>query len=228
MARRGTSQEAPGRFAHPEDACPFPRPFPRDFRECAAYRPIYFVGLTTGYEPMPPVWTCANLVPSPAPGEPGRFYPRCRLGDAPARRRWAEGEHAKRLEVLRELSLELTRTTAPSATELVSAKGAQLQTRSGSAQYEAATRRLRAVCDAWLQRFDVFLERHGDRLHAVGFPPEAVRTLCVDLLRKWVEQPDAVAPEISDDALRLFPEDVRVLLRPGDESGAPRASARQR
>jgi hypothetical protein len=225
VARRGRSEGAARQHALPADACPYPRPFPPDFHDCPAYHPRHFVALTTGYDPMSPVWTCANLVVAPVPGAPLRFYPRCRIGDAEARVAWAEGEHAKRLGLLRGLSRELTRATGSVTTELVAAKGAQLQAAAGSPDREAATRRLRAVARAWLAGLDTFMERQGRVLRSIGFPPEAVRTLCSDLLTDYVDQSGAAPPEISDEALRLFPEDVRVLLRPGDDPPQERASA---
>jgi len=224
VARRGRSEGAADQHAVPADACPYPRPFPPDFHDCPAHHPAYFVALNTGYEPMKPVWTCANLGSAPVPGAALRFYPRCRIGDAAARIAWAEGEHAKRLGVLRTLSRELTHTTATLTSELAAAKGAQLQAAPGSRDREAATRRLRAVARAWMAGLDTFLQRQGRALRSIGFPPEAVRTLCEDLLAEWVDQPDAAPPQISEDALRLFPEDVRVLLRPEDPPGE-RASA---
>jgi hypothetical protein len=225
VARRQRSQAAATQNASPADACPYPRPFPPGFDDCPAYRPSYFVGLTTGYDPMSPVWTCGNLVSASVPGAGARFYPRCRIGDAAARVAWAEGEHAKRLASLRTLSLELTRTNGALTAALVSAKGAQLAAGQGSAEREAATGRLRDAADTWLAGLDAFLERQGRALRAIGFPPEAVRTLCEDLIAEWIEQPHAAPPEISEEALRLFPEDVRVLLRPGDDPSMERASA---
>jgi hypothetical protein len=62
-------------------------------------------------------------------------------------------------------------------------------------------------------------------MRSIGFPPEAVHTLCEDLLADWIDQPDAAPPQISDDALQLFPEDVRVLLRPDEPQQEPQASA---
>jgi hypothetical protein len=70
-----------------------------------------------------------------------------------------------------------------------------------------------------MAQLDAFLRHHGAALRAIDFPPEAIRVLCEDLIAGWIEQPHGGPPDVPEDALRLFPEDVRVLLRP--DGGAP-------
>jgi len=221
VARRGREQQGQtGGQAHPADACPYRRPFPPDFHDCVAYHPSYFIPLTTGYDSMSPVWTCANLAPGAMPQAATRYYGRCRIGDAAARAGWVDTLHAKRLAGLRTLSLELTHSTAGLTAELMAAKGAQLQAAAESTDRDDATARLRDVSRRWLVQLDGFLARQGAALRALDFPPEAIRALCDDLIETWIAQPHGGPPDISDDALRLFPEDVRVLLRPGDDPSA--------
>jgi hypothetical protein len=225
VARRESDQARDGGRGLPADGCPYPRPFPPGFHDCPAHQPAYFIALTTGYEPMKPVWTCSRLVPGNVPGIPARFYGRCRIGDLERRLAWVEGLHAQRLATLRELSLELTGATATIAAELMSAKGAQLQAEPDTDEHAAATLRLRAVCDRWLRLFVAFLERHDASLRSIDFPPEALRTLIDEMLDEWIAQPHTAPPEISDEMMQLFPEDVHILLRPGG-GDEPRAEAR--
>jgi hypothetical protein len=220
MVARRAQVEGSAQGRHPVDACPYRRPFPADFHDCPAYHPAYFIPLTTGYESMDPVWTCSNLAPGTIPQAATSFYARCRIGDAAARAEWVETLHAKRLRGLRSLSVELTQAGAGLAAELMAAKGAQLQTEPESAARDDATARLQALTRRWMALLDAFLARHGAALRALDFPPEAVRALCEDLLDTWIAQPHSGPPDISDAALRLFPEDVRVLLRPGDDPPA--------
>lgn len=69
----------------PDDACPYPRPFPDDFRECPTFERVTLSSNAARGGPAHPNSTCANL-------QVGRFfdgtnhrYGRCRLGDSTAR-----------------------------------------------------------------------------------------------------------------------------------------------
>ena len=218
MARRGNLGAPRAGQGRPADACPFPRPFPAGFRDCPAYHPSRFVPFTTGYDAMSAVWTCGNLVAAPQPSAPARFYGRCRLGDEQARAAWAESLHAKRLAALRGMSRELTEDTEALTAELMAAKGAQLQAQGDEDARAQATDRLRRLAARWLGQLDAFLGRNGDALRAIDFPPEALRALCAGLVDSWIAQEHSGPPEISPETLRLFPEDVRVLLRPDLQS----------
>lgn len=226
MAGRGRISDARAGQGRPADACPYRRPFPADFHDCPAYHPAWFIPLTTGYDSMSPVWTCSNLAASPVPAAAARFYGRCRIGDAAAREAWADTVHAQRLAALRRLSVELSRETTALTGELMAAKGAQLQARDDAAERARAGERLEALAARWLGELDAFLRRNGAALRNLDFPPEAIRALCVDLVDAWIGQDHSGPPEISDDALRLFPEDVRVLLRPEATSSGGDGAAR--
>jgi hypothetical protein len=97
VAGRGTPPAGGGEEAHARggrtpDACPYHRPFPDGFADCPAYRAEVYRPTTTGYADLEPVLTCIHLEAAAVPRRPARFYGRCRLGDAQARRRWA-AEH---------------------------------------------------------------------------------------------------------------------------------------
>ena len=72
----------------PGDECPFPRPFPDEFRDCPTYQPRLIFPTDASSRPLNPVWTCAHLVA--ASRSRGGWYASCGLGDAAARRRWLE------------------------------------------------------------------------------------------------------------------------------------------
>jgi hypothetical protein len=86
----GERTHAPGGL--PPEACPYHRPFPQGFADCPAYRAEVYRPTTTGYADLEPVLTCIHLEPATVPQHASRFYARCRLGDAEARRRWASGQ----------------------------------------------------------------------------------------------------------------------------------------
>jgi hypothetical protein len=74
--------------ARPQNECPWPRPFPRGFRQCPAYVARAFVPVDTNERPLNPTITCAHLVGHPLPDRVGGWYAACALGDAAARLRW--------------------------------------------------------------------------------------------------------------------------------------------
>jgi hypothetical protein len=195
------------------DRCPYCRPFPDDFRTCAAYQPAHFVPLDMSYRPLATVWACVNL--EPGGDEPRhRFYPRCRIGDEQARRDWVEAQRHDRLAALRRLQDELNPKLAELVALLWSEKARQLRSESGDVERRTATARLYELRGHFLVTLERFLEDHAELLTSLGFPLEACMRLYKDLLDGWIEQPNAEVPEIPDSALEPFPPDTRVFFKP--------------
>ena len=71
----------------PDDACPYPRPFPVDFTECPVYDGIQFEPTNMADQPMASVRTCRHLVIGYAMDGIEHRYGRCRLGNGAARLR---------------------------------------------------------------------------------------------------------------------------------------------
>ena len=90
----------------PDDECPYPKPFPAEFNACAAYQARQFIPLDTMYQPLEPVLTCRHLVTRALP-QRHRWYAGCSIGDAEARRRWANEVGVARLERIRTIQREL-------------------------------------------------------------------------------------------------------------------------
>jgi len=66
---------------HPDDRCPFTRPFRDDFSECAGFDPATFTQPPlTRYSQVRPIATCSHLQLGRLPG--GTYYPRCDAGGA--------------------------------------------------------------------------------------------------------------------------------------------------
>lgn len=197
----------------PADRCPYSRPFPEDFDDCAAYQPNRFVALDSGYRPMPVVWTCSWLEPAAAP-QRNRFYGRCRIGDAAARQAWVNAQPAGRLAAIRALSAELDPLMAEQTTALWVEKAAQLRSDSGTAEWREATARLRERAAHFMVTLDAYMEERSDQYLALGFPREPFMRLLEDLVERWIEQPNTEVPEIPDSALEQFPPDTRVFIKP--------------
>jgi hypothetical protein len=71
----------------PDDACPYPRPFPEDFTECAVYDGIPFEATNMLDQPMAAVRTCRHLVVGYSMDGIEHRYGQCRLGNGAARLR---------------------------------------------------------------------------------------------------------------------------------------------
>ncbi len=197
----------------PTDRCPYLRPFPEDFRACPAYGPSRFVALDTGYRPLSFVWTCAHLDAAVAP-QRNRFYAKCRIGDPAARAAWVAAQRVERLAALRAMSDEFNAAVADLVGRLWEAKGRQLRADEGSAERRAATAHLRELGDQFLTGVERFLEEHAAPLQALGFPLEPCLGLFSEVIERWVEQPNAEPPVISDSSLEPFPPDTRVFFKP--------------
>lgn len=203
-------------MVQPADRCPHHRPFAGGFRGCPAYQPAQFVPLDTGYRPLDPIWTCGNLEPAAVPVEPNRRYPRCRVGDAPARDAWVAAQNGDRLTELRALSDELNPLLAAHVAALWAAKAEQLRADTESAQLEA-TARMRALGDDFLGIVREFVVERDDRMTALGFPVKPTMRLFANLVENWVAQSSAEVPVISDEDLEAFPPEARAFFKPGSD-----------
>jgi len=204
---------------HPPDRCPHPRPFPDGFRTCPAYQPSQFVPLDTGYQPLATIWTCANLEPAAVPVQQHRRYPRCRVGDAPARDAWVAAQSGDRLAELRALSDELNPLLTEHIAALWAAKAEQLRADTEAAQLEA-TARMRALGDDFLGILREFLVERADRMTALGFPVRPTMRLFANVVETWVSQASAEVPVIPDADLEPFPPEARAFFKPGSEPPA--------
>jgi hypothetical protein len=76
--------------SRPADECPFARPFPEGFNECATFRPQPFVPTDMKDRPLAPMLTCSHLVTRTLGNGKVGWYAACGLGDAAARHPLAE------------------------------------------------------------------------------------------------------------------------------------------
>jgi hypothetical protein len=65
----------------PGDACPYPRPFPKDFRDCAAFERVTSKPLRSAKDRTEAVTSCVNLTVGTFWDGTTHHYGRCRLGD---------------------------------------------------------------------------------------------------------------------------------------------------
>jgi hypothetical protein len=68
----------------PSDACPYSRPFPKDFADCTAFQPVEF-NASSSDAPAQMLTSCVNLVVGTFWEGATHRYARCQLGDSIAR-----------------------------------------------------------------------------------------------------------------------------------------------
>jgi hypothetical protein len=69
----------------PDDACPYSRPFPDDFRECPTFERLKPTSEESDDQPVSTTGSCVNLTVGIHWDELRHHYGRCRLGDSTAR-----------------------------------------------------------------------------------------------------------------------------------------------
>lgn len=191
----------------PPDACPYQRPFDAGFSDCPAYVQRPFVGFDLQHRALRPVNTCRHLVT----GElDNRRYPRCELGDPPAREEWARGFRQGRLDHLKRISEAFQEFLRPQLAELYRVKGEQLRDR----RNPVAAMRLREVASQAQENSERWLRDSRDELEAVGLPLEPCLRLVDLAFSSLVDAPSMSADyPVPDEQLADFPEAVRRFIK---------------
>lgn len=196
------------------DECPYAKPFSPGFEDCIAYQEAAFVPLDMQYRPLDLILTCAHLDARAMPMAPHRHYPRCRIGDDAARRRWAETVRADRLTLIRRMGQELNPMLEKLVVALWEAKGRQLQATPGSPEHMRALADLRDLGQRFINAVDAYLEDRQAEVAKLNLPVQATLELYAELIESWINQPNAEVPQLTDAQLERFPEDVRILFKP--------------
>ena len=205
------------------DACPYRRPFPDDFDGCAAYQPIRAFPIDTRHRPLRPIWTCGHLEVGNA--DRGRAYARCRLGDAAARKSWAEDFGTGRLDQWRRVAADFGTELEPQTRRLYELKDRQLGASTREERAAAAVELERTV-DAFLDLHRKLLAEHRAELAAIEFPAAAVRALTVEAMRSFILRTSlSVAWAPPEELLDPFPTPIREFLE-GLFGGSTSASSR--
>ena len=206
----------------PDDECPYPKPFPAEFNACAAYQARQFIPLDTMYQPLEPVLTCRHLVTRALP-QRHRWYAACSLGDAEARRRWANEVGVARLERIRAIQRELGTAIAPFGARLWELKGQQLRAFHEERDAGPATEALRLLAGQMMVDLRTFLNEHSTAFTDVDMPVGAALRLINVAIDRFIETKFAaeVSFEVPDDVLQGFPEPVRTFFQPGSAEQPP-------
>jgi hypothetical protein len=198
----------------PRDECPYHRPFADGFEGCPAFQGTQFVPLDTQYRTLDMILTCSNLDMGRIADAPWRHFARCRIGDVQQRMAWVGRVHEDRLAVARAMQRQMAPMLAGLVTELWALKGRQLASASGTEEHAAATAELMRLGNRFLTRTEEFLEDHSDDLQLLGLPFDATMELFRDIVYRWIDQPNAEIPTVSEASLASFPEEARILMLP--------------
>ncbi|MDQ6884596.1 MAG: hypothetical protein M3077_10245 [Candidatus Dormibacteraeota bacterium] len=210
-------------MARPPDACPYPKPFPADFTDCPAFQPRQFIPLDTLYQPLQPVLTCRHLEVRSMNAR-HRWYGACALGDAVARRDWAEEVGTSRLALIRDFQAEMGRAIRPEVVRLWQVKGQQLQAIKANADAGPLTRELRQLSDQATQHLVRFMESRTALLAEVGLPVDALVQLTKLAFDRFIESryTAEVSLDVPDTVLKGMSEPVRAFFRPAVRGDAAR------
>jgi hypothetical protein len=196
------------------DRCPYSRRFGPDFDDCVAYTQEEFTALDTGYKPLRPVLTCRNLAIGTDSG--GGFYPRCALGTAEDRVRWAHDVGPDRLAELRDLSLEYRTWVATQMPLVWESKGRLLAARAEKRDTKAATEYMQQRVDELIEAGNRWIDSRAEQLSAVGLDGEILKSLIVRATDEWVKSPGAgMGYQVPDHILEQFPPQIQTFIRAG-------------
>lgn len=211
-------------MARPPDACPYPKPFPADFDECPAFQPRQFIPLDTLYQPLQPVVTCRHLE-TRALRERHRWYGACALGDAEARRRWANDVGIRRLAKISQLQRHMGQAIGVDMQGLWQLKGQQLQAYRNGTETVALTAELRRLSDRAIGDLTSYLKSHTELLMEVGMPLDAMVELTRLSFDRFIEgrHSSEVTLEVPDSVLEGLSEPVRTFFRPTRPAQTPLA-----
>lgn len=197
-------------LTEPADRCPYPKPFPDDFRDCPAYQPVRFIPLDTRYRPLNPVWSCAHLEIAHAGEMP---YTRCRLGTAADRVEWARRIRSDRLESWRSIAREFGEALKEPIAAIYTAKAAQLEALGTSGSRDAQRKLRRAVAE-FLELDFVMLDARAAHLEEIGFPIDAMKVVTRDAMDALTQRPTVYGTYTPPaELLAPFSDEIRDFVR---------------
>ena len=197
----------------PPDACPYPKPFPRDFDDCPAFQPRPFMAIDMRYQPLPPSWTCRHLQVARRQEAPHGYYSVCAIGDATARGRWAR-ERAARVMAATAVWSQVLPVVQRQLAELWVAKAEQLKAMRMQQDPEAWTREMERLVDGFRPEIRRLLEEQSRLLGSAAISIDACIVYMEALWSHAISQVSTEDSwEVPQDVVDLFPEELHPLLR---------------
>jgi len=152
-----------------------------------------------------------------APGEPGRYYGACQLGDAKGRQQWVHLIGPERVRNIQRLRAEVMPIAQAFVDDMAGLKTRQLQATRSNEEHEEVLAAMRERGHRYLKEFEAFLAQREPLLQGAQMPLTAV----MQLARRWVD--DFVSDtwgraqsgqHLPDDLVGSLPDYVRVFYTP--------------
>jgi anti-anti-sigma factor len=177
------------------------------------------------HRPLGSRLTCQHLTVGADAQAKGRFYPRCALGTAAARKRWVAEVGQARLDVMRALREEFDAWVEPRRRRLFEAKARALENPGRTAPRERLERELVDFRVA----ITGFLAERKPRFEDVGLPLQPLARLVDEWARAWVDSRHLGALRLSASAFAAFPPQARAffgaLVEPEDAAEGDEGAA---
>jgi hypothetical protein len=197
----------------PPDECPYPKPFEADFQGCPGFQVRHLIMLDSQNRPLKPIWSCRHMDAKALPGNSGRYYGSCRLGDSAARQKWAEAIGLDRIRAMQQLRGDIMPTAQGFIDTMTVLKARQLEARDHGEEEEDVRLGMDAVGEQYLAELERLLRSRLHLLERAKMPKAAT----MQLARQWVREVMAETwtarttqrQDIPDDLLASLPESVR-------------------
>jgi hypothetical protein len=151
------------------------------------------------------------------PGESGRYYGACQLGDAKGRQEWVQRIGTERIRGIQKLRSQVMPLAQAFVDDLACLKGQHLEAARSNADGTEILNLMKQRGQRYLEEFEAFLSEREDLLQSAGMPLAPV----MQLARQWVDEfvletlgRSRSAPVLPDDLVASLPESVRVFYGP--------------
>jgi hypothetical protein len=206
-----------GMAIRPSDACPYPKPFTADFNDCPTYQTRHAIVLDSNDRPLRTIWSCRHMETKQLPGESGRYYGACQLGDAKGRQDWVQRIGPDRIRYIQKLRAEVLPFAQKFVDDVACLKSRHVEATRSNGDTSEILALMKARGQRYLQEFETFLSEREELLASAGMPLAAV----MQLARQWVDEfvsdtwgRTRSAQALPDDLVASLPDSVRVFYAP--------------
>ena len=189
--------------------CPYHRPFAAEFDDCPAFLPRLEMPADSTGEPLKPFWSCAHL--GSATEGSGSFYPRCLLGGAAERERWAQAMGPDSIPAIRRARVESSHHIRPQLERL---RLAMREVGARPAMLGGADAGVASAAEDLARSFAEFLEAHPELFRDAGLEPQDLRQCFGEAMREFLHRVPTGPWRMSDEIVRRYPWQVVAFFRP--------------
>jgi len=151
------------------------------------------------------------------PGETGRYYGFCQLGDAKGRQEWVQKIGPERIRNIQKLRFQVMPLAQAFVDDLACLKGQHVEAIRSNGDATEILNLMKQRGQRYLEDFESFLSEREELLRSAGMPLAAV----MQLARQWVDEfvsdtwgRSRSAQVLPDDLVASLPDSVRVFYAP--------------